>query len=435
MAHAITLTDGTTTIDLYSIANTFVISDGWAMVTADDPETEVGDVINLLIQAASATAMQTVIRNINRLLDAARRRAETGVGAMVYITVQFDGISETQRTPILAGRLEVPNALNRWGTRKIDATLAVTHPAWWESTTETELQLSAASQAAATGGRTLTNSANSWASIAAAQVGGDLPAPLRLELTNTAGAARVYENLWLALNADHDPANFGYFIEGETATGGSSVADGNCSGGNARDITVNPTGTLTYALSAANMQRTRGAPFVILARLQSLSGAGVSVRPSITAAGVTVWWANEPWVLNRLTPHLSMLGTVPLPPQVWDSASNGAVNLVLTFYAAASRTVRLDYLALLPAQDHRLLTLMGNSVANNDTVVDNGTEGWQGVRSGGAILPVVSARRKPLMARPNTTQCIYLFHHTTTGCLIGDTVSLRAWYRPRRSAV
>ena len=209
MAHAITLTDGTTTIDLYSIANTFVISDGWAMVTADDPDTEVGDVINLLIQAASATAMQTVIRNINRLLDAARRRAETGVGAMVYITVQFDGISETQRTPILAGRLEVPNALNRWGTRKIDATLAITHPAWWESTTETELQLSAASQAAATGGRTLTNSANSWASIAAAQVGGDLPAPLRLELTNTAGAARVYENLWLALNADHDPANFG----------------------------------------------------------------------------------------------------------------------------------------------------------------------------------------------------------------------------------
>ena len=74
---------------------------------------------------------------------------------------------------------------------------------------------------------------------------------------------------------------------------------------------------------------------------------------------------------------------------------------------------------------------MGQSVANNDVVVDNGIEGWAGVRSSSAIQASVMARRKPLMVRPNMTQRIYLLHSTGMGCVVADTVSLRAWYRPR----
>lgn len=292
-----------------------------------------------------------------------------------------------------------------------------------------------ADSGAATGGRTLTNGANSWATIASGQVAGDMPAPLRLEITNTAGASRIYDSLWLALNVENDPANFGFFVEGESASGGSSSSNGNCSGGAARSLTVNTAASLVFTLSAANMQRARGAPFVLLGRFQSLSGAGVSVRPELHVSGVPVWRAIEPWVLNRLTPHISMLGVLPLPPQVWRAASNAAIQLVLSFQAPASRTVLLDYIALFPALDHRLLSLPGTAMANGDTIADNGIEGWLGVRASGVVSPVVLPRRPPLAVHPNTTQRIYLLHSTTTDCIVSDTVSLRAWYRPRRRTV
>lgn len=431
MAHALTLTDGTTTVDLYDLSATFVLADGWALAGGGDPEAEVGETINLLVQGASGSAVQTAIRGIERLVEAARRRTRSGIGARVYLTAQLDGLSEVRRTEVRDGALQVTPGLDQWGRKKIEATLAITRPNWWEDNTRTELQLSANAQAAATGGRTVTLGANAWATISSGQVAGSIPAPLELEMTNTAGGARTITEVHIADNDDHDPANFGFFVEGETASGGTSAANGSSSGGNVRSLTVNTTATLTFALTAANMQRAKGAPFLLLGRFQSITSGGVTVRAELKVGNVTVWRANEPRGIERTTPHLAVLGVIPLPPSLWDATPASGVDLVLNFESSASRTVLLDFIAFLPAANYRLLTLLGASIANNAAIVDNGIEGWAGAMQNSVLQPVVSPRGKPIMARPNTTQRLVFFWHTDTDCVIGDTFSVKAFYRPR----
>lgn len=431
------VSDGTTTVNLDG-GTSGISGCTYFPLPGDDGAESVTDTADLVARGTAAATVRSAVTTLQRLIEQAVRVRRSGVGVPVYVEYRPVGTDDYYRSLLLGGRVVWSD---NPGERRIKDTTPPLRFAFvfervpfWEGA-ETELQLSAASQSAATGGRTLTNGENSWATIASGQVAGDMVAPLRLEITNTAGASRTFDNLWLSLNAEHDPANFGYFIEGETASGGSSTGDADCSGGSARTLTVNTSATLTFTLSAANMQRTRGAAFVLLGRFESISGAGVSVRPELQISGVAVWRANEPWVLNRLTSHLSMLGTIPLPPQVWNAANNASLSLVLNFESSASRTVVLDYIALFPAQDHRLLTMLAVAVANNAVVVDNGIDGWAGVRSSSVIQPVVSPRRKPLMVRPNTTQRIYLLHGTTTGCVVTDTVTLQAWYRPRRRVV
>lgn len=435
MAHAISLTDGTNTVNLYDFAATFVVAEGWALAGGGDPDAEVGESVGLLIQGASGAAIVTAVRGIERLIEGARRWERTGIGPRVYLTAQLDGLSEVRRTLVIDGSLSIPQGFDQWGTRKIPATLAITRRNWWEDNSETELQLSANGQSAATGGRTVTNSANAWATIASGQVLGSIPAPLRLEMTNTAGGARVITEIHIADNADHDPANFGFFVEGETASGGSSSANGSSSGGNVRSLTVNTSATLTFALTAANMQRTKGAPFLVLGRFQSVTAGGVTVRPEIKVGGVSVWQANEPRSIERTTPHLGVLGVVPLPPNLFEAAPAAGVDLVLNFESDASRTVLFDYIAFLPALNYRLLTLLGASVANNSVIHDNGIEGWAGIMQSSVLQPVVSPRGKAITVRPNTTQRLYFFWHTATDCGIADTFSVRAYYRARSQSL
>lgn len=430
MAHAIDLTDGTNTVNLYDFATTFVLSDGWELAGSNVDE-EIGESINLLIQGASGAAIQMIVRNIDRLLETARRWARTGVGPRVYLRLSLDGMAEVRRTLVVDGELLAPLGVDQWGRRKIEATLSLLRKNFWEDNSETELQLSAASQSAATGGRTVTNAANAWATISSGQVLGSIPAPLRLEMTNTAGTGRVITEVHIACNADHDPANFGFLVEGETATGGSSTSNASCSGGSARSLTVNTSDTLTFALSAANMQRAKGAPFLVLARFQSVASGGVTVRAELKSGGVTVWRANEPRGIERTTPHLAVLGVVPLPPNLWEATPAAGIDLVLNFESSASRTVVLDYLAFLPANNYRLLTLLGASVANNGVIHDNGIEGWAGVLQSSVMLPIASPRGAPITVRPNTTQRLVFFWHTSTDCLVADTFSVKAFYRPR----
>ena len=165
----------------------------------------------------------------------------------------------------------------------------------------------------------MTNGANSWATIASGQVA--LPAALRLELTNTAGGGR-YDNLWLALNAEHDPANFSIFRRGRRRQGlfGEQRQLFGWFGGCDCQHVGNATSWRT--------QRTRGGRFAMMGRLEYAFSPGVSVRRNFRWM-VRRLAGNGPWVLNRTSAQLSMLGVVPLPPQSWDATPNAAITLLL----------------------------------------------------------------------------------------------------------
>jgi hypothetical protein len=258
---------------------------------------------------------------------------------------------------------------------------------------------------------------------------------VRLELTNAESTARAYSQIHLAVNYLNDPANFVARLEGESVSGGgSTVADVTASGGNRRSITVNTTATFTWALSSTFMGDTKGGRFWMLARVSGVTG-DVTVRPELrSATGTVIWRAHEPMEWRTTTPHLAVLGTIPLPPGGWQ-ASWGAATLALVFVSEASVTLSVDFVAFFPCAGYQLVTMLQEPVDAGDVVVVDGMAGLAGVKTGSLWQAVASPRGEPLLLEPNTLQRIYILQMLDTAMNIGDQFTVRAYYRPRRWSV
>lgn len=443
MPHAFTITDGTNT---FQITGTHASMQNYDMGDADERETVV-DVVDLHIRGSSGTNMQANVRMLESLLEAARRRQRLGIGPRVYVTANLDSDASAWRSEIVNGKLSLSaDSIRVWANNMMPAQLTLERRKKWQGA-QVELQLSAPNQSAATGGRTVYNHWDGdtghgfWVQIAAAQVTGSEPAPFRLEMTNSAGAVRDYSQFHIAVNAFTDPANFVGRIEGESASsGGTTAADATCSNGNKRNLTVNTSLTVTWALNDAFVTDTSGNYMWLLARVLGISGA-VVVRPEIrTASGRVVWRAREPvrWISND--PHIAVVCTIPIPPGGWDAAWDDLV-LALVLNSAASVTLSIDYLAFLPADNYQFVPMLGEDVANNETVILDNIEGYAGVANGGLLRPVVAPRGKPMVLYPNTLQRIYILQNTEddagaeNNSIIADTLSVRVFYRPERLSV
>lgn len=448
MAHAFSLTDGTTTFSLTSTTaflreydmGELPVGENGPGAIGQGPDT-VTDSISLFVRGTTAANMQTNVRTLEKLVDDAKRRTATGIGPIVYVQAQLDSDSSIWRARILDGAVDLnASSLAIWANLMVEVTLTIEREADWEGV-EVELQLSGPSQAAATGGRTIYNHWDTtaahgyWLEIAAAQVTGSVPGPLRLEMTNSAGAGRAYTQIHMAVNRLNDPANFVGRIEGEAASsGGSTVADAMASDGNKRTVTVNTSATLTWALNATFMQDTQGARFWMLARVSDLTGP-VTVRPELrSSAGTVVWRAHEPMQISYTDPNIAVLGTIPLPPGGW-YASWGATTLALVLASDSSISLSIDFIAFFPCEGYQLMTMLGQSVGNGDTVVLDGMARLAGVQASGTWQAVASPRGDPLLLEPNTLQRIYILQMIDGGMNIGDTFSVRAYYRPRRRSV
>jgi hypothetical protein len=88
MAHALRIYDGTTT---YSLSTTNAYLTLYVPTEAQPGETSVTESVELMFYGASASAMQTAIQSLQRLLDGIRRRQQWGVGPVTYFQFQPDG--------------------------------------------------------------------------------------------------------------------------------------------------------------------------------------------------------------------------------------------------------------------------------------------------------------------------------------------------------
>lgn len=179
MAHALSLTDGTTTINLADGSTCFVerytpktpdVTTGAAVRTATYGE-EIGaplyrnvtESADLFLRATSVAALQALVRSIEAMLEKAHRRQRLRSGARVYLVVQVDGEASAWRSEIVSGRLVLAeDALRWWPGKAVEAQLIIQRRPYFEGA-EVELELSTSNQAAATGGRTIVNHDDSGA--------------------------------------------------------------------------------------------------------------------------------------------------------------------------------------------------------------------------------------------------------------------------------
>ena len=437
MAHALSITDGTTT---FSLSTTNAMLTLYVPTEAQQGETSVTESVELMFYAASASAMQTAIQTLQRLLEGVRRRQQWGVGPRVYFQFQPDGDATTWRSEMLDARLEYKeDTLNVFAQAKMPATLLVQRVPYWEGAL-TQIPLTNQSASNNTSGITIYNHDDSgtnhdnYVQIAAADVGGSLPAPVKLQLTNNTGSTVNYKQILMACNAFCDPGNFTHILEGEAkASGGSTGSNADSSGSSYATLTVNTSASHQWDLSATFLQDTQGHDFHVLARLRSINGT-VYMRPAVyEATGNYALWQGDEIQAGVLTDTLLDLGTVPLPPGGYATAY-AAQRLSVAMRSASSVVVETDFLAFFPANTFRKLRML-STIANSTAIVDDQTEGRAYSITSSADTPNVVTAGMPLMVWPNTLQRIYvLWSLADLSAPIASTLSVKAWYRPRRAS-
>jgi len=388
------------------------------------------------------TAIRSTINSIETLISAAIRRQETGVGPRVFVDYKPVDSDSTYRSEVIDGRV---NWSSEPGLRRLGDTnptvqvqvLWTRRPGW--DGPEAELSISSNGQAAATGGRTVTNNpaGANWVQWAAAQVGGVLPTPVRIELTNTSGSGQAYRKLVANVNAFSDPANLVYYLQGESRiSGGTVTSDATCSGSSRLDFSATSSiTTFQWTLPAADMQRTDGRRARLVARMNSITGA-LYVRPKILDSGGTqvLWQGDELSLGNLSDATLWDLGIVPLPPGGYGT-SYGAARLGLDVRGAS--TASLDVLQLSMIDAYRFYELPSVSVANNATLVLDSIDERNYVSTSGAWMPLPVAFGEPILVQANTLQRMYFLYEiaATAGVPITGTFSARLYARPRRLTV
>jgi len=449
MTNALSVTDGTTTISLYSsgVALTLYMPKSPEFDAAAGDYKSVTESIEFMIIDTTTANVQAKLAALDRLLQGAQR-AQAGRAARVYLHFQAGSDAAAWRSEVLDYRLELGEdaAVGLYQLR-LECRLLVVRRHYWESTTLTTLPLSNGAGSNVTTGLTIYNhddagaGHDNWAQIAAVDATGVLPAGCQVRLTNAVGAARTYSKIYLALNAFSDPGNFTHILEGESrASGGTVVSDATTySNGQALQFTIGSgvtpgTTTFVWTLSAATLQDAAGRAFRLLARFVGGSGTTTCYAEVRAANGTSVLWRGDTVAMPDLYGGLLDLGVVPLPPGGY-SIAYGALTLALTFTGVALRY--LDFIQLTPMDAFTLIECVA-PCANGETVVADSIEDRQYIVSGSAELGYASASGGSLLLQPGVINRLIVLQENLTGTNrgeIGETFTVIVRYRPRRLTI
>lgn len=445
------LTDGTTNLELSTTSPVTGCTYFPQAAKRGDLTIEETATVNL---AGTPTAIRALISSIERLFWAAAERAANGVGTRVFAEYKAVSADALYRSELVDGRVlgaENP-ALRKYDagtTVSIQIAVIFMRRVWadgcsWEASSETELELSSFADAtSATGGVSIANHTDSghgnWVEIAAAQVIGSGPAPLRVNMQNTSGMDQYYGNFYISTNAHSAPSTFTHIVEGEDCTsGGTNTADTDSSSGHYLSFPVSGSGTgMLFALPSGVTAGGGGRTFRLLARLLVNPTAPVYVTPMIKDANGLVPLATGIEVKIETSGYLLIdLGALAIPPGAVDATSLDNLTLYLALRCDTSATLALDYLQLTPTESLRHLYQLGYSIADSDYVEDDGSLGQAYAISGGLKSALHIQMGKPVMVWPDTLQRIYFLYDSDSGrSPIAATLSVRLYYRPRRRTV
>lgn len=432
------ITDGTTTVNLNSTSPVL-----GATYFPQPPELDEGGFAQDVTETAEVTLegtasnIRSTVTSVERLLELARVRQRTRMGPRVYVEYQAVDGDDYYRSEILNGRATWsanPGARRLSDTTpKVQVGFTWQRRGWWEGAL-TQLQLtSSANGTPTTGYVTLYNkddataSETNWIGIAAAQVAGSLPAPLKLELVQNDATARAWREIYLANNVFADPANMDPFLLGSEATGGATA--------NWTGASTHATRRFTWELSTTLLADTAGRYFRILVAPASSITANTYVKAWVVAyVGSTyqvLWEGDE--VLSSGSEILD-LGSMPLPPGGYDTERTN-IALQLSVRNAGSGSMEVDFVQLTPADwgQYRQVVQLGYSTSQNDALIDDGIEEltYYYDAAAGKHFSVMRPLGMPLHVWPNQTQRLRVLINGGGGFAPSWTMKAKAWYRPR----
>lgn len=477
MSHLINLVAGSTTLQLGGISPYMLIdyalqSPGSKLDASD--KGHVTESAKIYVIGVDTTGIQVALRALEKMLAVdAPRRQKTGVGDRVYIQLQPDGASEAYRAEILRGRVDYkddPLAKYNLQAKIVEVILTWTRREFWESVTEYPipltnsnysnvlsnngealfndgLSLTNGTDVGATSGLTIVNhddndsGDDSYVAVVAADVGGNLPAPCRVEMTNTHGS-RSIKKIHIGLMAYGDATNFTHVLEAESATKNATyaanAADATCSNGNKVTLTAMPTSEvymLYWTLSTAVLDYMKQGFFKLLMRFSTLPTTTTMKMKARVEVGSSVVWEGE-WIALSQSKAIQSLGTPQIAPYLIGLTSLYQVTIKIYAKDAGNGNAALDFLYLMPSDaGYKVFEAVGGENISPDVVaVEDGLEdrayaNW--LSPGGKAGQFVS-RGSDLELYPAVNQRFYFLHELSDNTAPIDTpMSIKAYYRKR----
>lgn len=456
MAHAFSLSDGTNTSNLNNGSTVQALRypiqspspQQWAQTgtTGDwgnlpSEWANVTESFDLLLDFRSSTlaAMQTAAQGIVRLTNAAMQRQVTGVGPRVFLIAQLDGESEAWRSEILSARLTWEDAADQFGRKVMRGTLSLTRRYFWETNAETQLSMTSSATSPAATTVTLysnddaTPSQTNYINIASNQVGGALPAPLRLRINNNTGGSLNWRNIHIANTVFCDPANFDPFLLGSEAESGATRTWGESTerlgwrwesaagGGPLTDARLADLGGRYYRVLLARSSGDSNVYYRLIVELQPGTVPVEAYRGDLVPGGSS---------------ELIDLGAVPIPPAGYDLQSSG-IALRVNVLKAGGGSVGVDFVQLTPAGYglYRKWTQIGFATGNGDGIEDDGPEGRLYYTDGSLHYPVVRGQAAPIYVWPGVQNRLRVLIDEATGWTAGRQLTAQAWVRARRTDI
>ncbi len=405
-------------------------------------EAVVEEALTLSLNGSQAE-MGAVLRKLEEFVYLANRFTGEGVGNPRYLRLKYAGESLNSYARILHARLEMTaNSLAYHDQGSLGVRLVFSRPNYFDSD-EIPLPLSNGNGANLTSGLTLLNHDDSGSGhdnffyVSALNLENQLPAPLRIELTNTTAAGALGDCLVGSQQFDATSGSPQLTDEAESGTGGSTVSDGSCSGGSFQRLVWSNSSwisLLSWSLPASTVSACQGRAYRPILRLANVHAySDLQLRLVVSVGGVSL-------CEGAPTQAEPSQGYCILPPLRLPSAVLARVlyarphTLSLQAYKpnGSSYTLDLDYLLLLPLDScsHYQAIL---PLAQNDKLVDDAFSGLTYAVQSNQEL----ATHVPLQASHHLAQgygaYFYIFQADSSQLApIERSLSVKAWYRQRK---
>lgn len=446
MPHALSITDGTTTVSLstYSTTAGVMLRAYTPVEPAFDAATgtyrDVTEAADIFIFDTTPANAQDKLRAIERLCYAAINRRVTRRGPRVFLQYQLSSDSYAWRSEIVDARIIPDKATAQTIPQaKIAATLAVTRAPYWEGS-RTALTLNNGNGTTSSGltirnHNDATSGHDNFATVTSTVLG-SIPAPVEFHLKNTSGAARFFGNFFASIDSW---GGTNHVLEGEAASGVTVGANALCSGGQYGQRSGSGTQVWTWTISEAALASFAGRKARVIGRFLSMFYPVEYSLKTLDFSGLLQLGPPAPLYSHYTDENLLMdCGVVALPPDT-TATGYGSMKLSLELYPTTSVTNQLDFVQLHPAEPgtFRHIRQRGYQLDVNEILVDDPYDGAvysldaSNKRFGGIHVPL----SEPLMITPGVAnqRLIFMWDFANMDVVgVDSTLQVLAYYRPRR---
>lgn len=442
MTISLTVTDGTNTVTLTA---TDAYLEQFEHIAADPLATSVVERQTVSFIGGNS-AIDANLQELDLLFVQARRYHEERVLPQVFINFSLDGTT-TWRSEVFSGRVVSTGNIVKYerATGVRSASVIWERAPYWEGP-EAQIPLTNGNDTDDLDGLAIWNHDDSdagddnWVQIAAASVTGDLPAPCRIQITNTFNSATAAYTYFIGHNWFSDPANFAHVLEAENADYPTTGDTSSASYSNGEYKTIALPATLGYLmrwdLDATFLSRSKGNYFRMLALFTATPSPNTWLKAKLTfpMTSILTTVAESPAVKLDGINVLQEIGVLQIPPWLPGETSLAGVTLALYGYDAATPNLGIDYIQLFALDGYRKLTPAGyglpyNAVLVDDRISENVYVGLTG-KSGYYV------GTGDILLQPNKLQRLYfLCTSSTGGGGIDRTATIKVYYRPRRSSL